>query len=574
MTACAKAADAASAAACRGEPQWNGKLHARLRSSGYRPEAAVHALNGAGERNPSRCLQINFGRHGCAPARAGYRDAHARTGAYTRAGLPCCHNPAKLPFDNVSHRDPARFRLTHWSRSRTARRFHLASPLTKTPTMSNRDNSPIQPNEPAASVSRRGFLKLAGVSGLATAAGGLAAARAAASNPDGTPEQVHLTWGNDPTSEVVISWASLASAVNPRARIVADGEPARTVHGVQRVYTDGLNGETVFAYHACVHGLKPNTRYRYEITADNDSNAAQPFSANFSTAPRGAVPLHELRRSRDAERRMGAVVAAEPLRGADCRAVPAAVPPAERRPLLREPEPCAPARGVARFRQQQPDVGRESSVDAMPGQSRDRVQQRPAGARLVSRALYCRRTARASRAAGTASAWLRCCSSRSMRTMSCLGTPLRSSAARAARAGREHGPPADRAPARRSTCAATATASRRAGSNTRCVMPRMTTTSTGSSCRCQDALSSSKTGNGSDKGIREAWLPLFDRYGVDLVLCGHDHDYERSYPVRGCNHRAGVDATTGEVVETLQPRRSARTTRTARRSTRATARST
>ena len=29
------------------------------------------------------------------------------------------------------------------------------------------------------------------------------------------------------------------------------------------------------------------------------------------------------------------------------------------------------------------------------------------------------------------------------------------------------------------------------------------------------------------------WLPLFDRYEVDLVLCGHDHDYERSFPVRG-----------------------------------------
>jgi 3',5'-cyclic AMP phosphodiesterase CpdA len=70
----------------------------------------------------------------------------------------------------------------------------------------------------------------------------------------------------------------------------------------------------------------------------------------------------------------------------------------------------------------------------------------------------------------------------------------------------------------------------------------------------QDALTSSKTGNGSDKGIREAWLPLFDRYGVDLVLCGHDHDYERSYPVRGCNQHAGVDAGTGETVDTLQPR--------------------
>src|SRR5437868_9918546 len=68
-------------------------------------------------------------------------------------------------------------------------------------------------------------------------------------------------------------------------------EPARTVHGVQRLYTDGLNGETVFTYHARVHGLKPNTRYRYELTADNDSNAAQPFAATFTTAPRGRAPF-------------------------------------------------------------------------------------------------------------------------------------------------------------------------------------------------------------------------------------------------------------------------------------------
>jgi 3',5'-cyclic AMP phosphodiesterase CpdA len=70
----------------------------------------------------------------------------------------------------------------------------------------------------------------------------------------------------------------------------------------------------------------------------------------------------------------------------------------------------------------------------------------------------------------------------------------------------------------------------------------------------QDALSSSKYGNGSDKGIRETWLPLFDRYGVDLVLCGHDHDYERSWPVRGCNHHVGRDVATGAAVDTCQPR--------------------
>jgi hypothetical protein len=69
----------------------------------------------------------------------------------------------------------------------------------------------------------------------------------------------------------------------------------------------------------------------------------------------------------------------------------------------------------------------------------------------------------------------------------------------------------------------------------------------------QDALSSSKSGNGSDKGIREAWLPLLDRYGVDLVLCGHDHDYERSWPVRGCNRHTGRDTVSGAAVDTLQP---------------------
>jgi 3',5'-cyclic AMP phosphodiesterase CpdA len=39
--------------------------------------------------------------------------------------------------------------------------------------------------------------------------------------------------------------------------------------------------------------------------------------------------------------------------------------------------------------------------------------------------------------------------------------------------------------------------------------------------------------NGCDLGIREEWGPLFDAYGVDLVLCGHDHHYERTHPVRG-----------------------------------------
>ena len=77
----------------------------------------------------------------------------------------------------------------------------------------------------------------------------------------------------------------------------------------------------------------------------------------------------------------------------------------------------------------------------------------------------------------------------------------------------------------------------------------------------QCALSTSQPGNGSDLGIRRAWLPLFDTYNVDLVLMGHDHDYERSFPVRGYvkgKHGTVVspnpDQTPGASIDTRMPK--------------------
>ena len=76
----------------------------------------------------------------------------------------------------------------------------------------------------------------------------------------------------------------------------------------------------------------------------------------------------------------------------------------------------------------------------------------------------------------------------------------------------------------------------------------------------QCAMSTSVPGNGSDLGIRQAWLPLFDKYEVDLVLSGHEHDYERTYPVRG--YDAGehgtvvapnLGQTAGAAVDTRRP---------------------
>lgn len=52
-------------------------------------------------------------------------------------------------------------------------------------------------------------------------------------------------------------------------------------------------------------------------------------------------------------------------------------------------------------------------------------------------------------------------------------------------------------------------------------------------CMHQTAVSTGNRTNGADLGIRENWLPLFDRFDVDLVVCGHEHHYERSHPIRG-----------------------------------------
>jgi hypothetical protein len=66
-------------------------------------------------------------------------------------------------------------------------------------------------------------------------------------------------------------------------------------------------------------------------------------------------------------------------------------------------------------------------------------------------------------------------------------------------------------------------------------------------CMHQTAISTADRFNGADLGIREQWLPLFDQYRVDLVVCGHEHHYERSHPLRGT---LGTDTRTPKPVET------------------------
>lgn len=46
-------------------------------------------------------------------------------------------------------------------------------------------------------------------------------------------------------------------------------------------------------------------------------------------------------------------------------------------------------------------------------------------------------------------------------------------------------------------------------------------------------LYGSSKGRDNNTKLIEKMAPLYDKYKVDLVLCGHDHHYERQFPLRG-----------------------------------------
>ncbi|WP_118183580.1 purple acid phosphatase family protein [Paraburkholderia phosphatilytica] len=420
------------------------------------------------------------------------------------------------------------------------------------------DLSTSQDDGPALNVSRRGFLKLAGASGFATATGTLASvSRATSSTPDGTPEQIHLTFGKEPAHEVIVSWASLAAAVNPRVRYGRSGEKKTSVHGVQRSYTDGLNGEIVIAYHARLSDLQADTEYEYEVTADNDSSAGQPFSATFRTAPHGRAPFRFTSYGDLATPNTAWALSYPQSRFA--------VQAVERfQPLfhLLNGDLCYANLNPTH----QPDVWRDfgnnnqssaANRPWMPCPGNHELEFYNGEQGLTS---YLTRYTLPDNGTRFSGHWY------SFRVSSVLFVSLDADDVVYQDASAFVAGPTPLVPV-----ASTGNAPIPAGTSL-----YVRGYSNGEQTRWlehtlrrahedddidwiivqmhQDALSSSKTGNGSDKGIREAWLPLFDRYGVDLVLCGHDHDYERSYPVRGCNHNAGTDVATGQAVDTLQPR--------------------
>jgi Calcineurin-like phosphoesterase/Purple acid Phosphatase, N-terminal domain len=385
----------------------------------------------------------------------------------------------------------------------------------------------------------------------ATAATGPArAARGRSAATDGTPEQVHLTWGDDPTRSVVISWSSAGQALRPRVRI---GQ--RVIRAAERAYTDALSGEVIRTYHAQVGRLRPGATYGYAVTADNDGNAADPFSATFSTAPDGraafrftsfgdlATPNPRWVNSYgQAAYAVGAVETFQPLFH-----------------LLNGDLAYADLNPAA-----QPEVWRDfgrnvqASAAYRPWMPVPGNHELELGNDCDGLAAYLARYALPGNGSGRFEGYWYSFRIGTAVFICLSGDDIALQDAGAFLAGPGPLEPADGAePVPAGTSRYVRGYSN--GVQTRWLEATLKAARGDTTvdwivaqvhhCAC----SSARDGNGSDLGVRQEWLPLFDRYEVDLVLSGHDHGYERSFPVRGFDAATGTDRATGGPAETRRP---------------------
>jgi hypothetical protein len=133
-------------------------------------------------------------------------------------------------------------------------------------------------------VSRRSFIGGVGVTATGLAVASPVFWQQAAKADTVTAEQVHLTFGEDPAREVVVSWVTPTPVSRPAVVVgTTSGGFGRTIAAETRTYTDSNNGVETITQHARIDGLHPDTDYVYKIVSDGETQA----SSAFRTAPEG-----------------------------------------------------------------------------------------------------------------------------------------------------------------------------------------------------------------------------------------------------------------------------------------------
>lgn len=406
-------------------------------------------------------------------------------------------------------------------------------------------------------LSRRALLAAAGIAVATSLVGTGEADAAPAARPPGPGTAppvhgLHLQFGADASSEMVVSWHALQSVRHPRVLLGrSDGKLERTVVAEQISYTDAKSGQVVYAYHARLTGLQPGVHYLYAALHDG----AEPEFGTFRPAPRGRVPLTFTSFGDQGTPTLGkryappsGVTIPNPPFVNDNLGSPAAGDTTlgvERlRPSfhLFNGDLCYANLAEDRVRTWW-DFWANNTRSARyrpwmpsPGNHENELGNGPIGYRAYQ--TYFSVPPAAGQTSATRGLWY-AFTAGSMRVISIANDDVTyqdagNSYVRGYSAG------AQKVWLERELAAA-----RRDPGVDWLVI-----------CMHQVAISTADMFNGADLGIRQEWLPLFDRYGVDLVVCGHEHHYERSHPIRGRQANATLTpipaATATDVIDTTK----------------------
>jgi 3',5'-cyclic AMP phosphodiesterase CpdA len=387
-------------------------------------------------------------------------------------------------------------------------------------------------------LSRRRLLAAAGLgSGIALTASLARAASAEpqlrlGSSPDPTAAPpvagLHLQFGADASSEIVVSWHALQPVRQPRVVLGRlDGRLEQVVAARQTSYTDAKAGQVVYAYHAAVRGLRSDAAYLYAALHEG----AEPEFATFRTAPRGRAAFTFTSFGDQGTPTLGRLY--EPPAGVsmpnppfinDNLGSPAAAHTTlgvERiQPLfhLFNGDLCYANLAHDRVRawwdfwENNSRSARKRPWMPSPGNHENELGNGPIGYKAYQ-TYFCVPEG-SGQTDVTRGLWY-AFTAGSVRVISIANDDIvyqdsGNSYVRGYSGGAQK------------TWLETELSASRANRDIDWIVV----------CMHQVAVSTAEA-NGADLGIREEWVPLFDKYGVDLVVCGHEHHYERSHPIRG-----------------------------------------
>jgi len=411
-------------------------------------------------------------------------------------------------------------------------------------------------------LSRRRLLAGAGIAGGAAVAasligtGAALAAPAAPPLPDPTTTPpvagLHLQFGADASSEMVVSWHTLQSIRNPRVMLgTLDGKLERVVEAMETSYTDAKSGQVVYAYHAKIGQLRADSAYLYGVSHEG----AAPEFGTFRTAARGRARFTFTSFGDQATPTLGkrykppeGVAIEKPPYVNDNLGSPAAAATplgVERlQPLfhLLNGDLCYANIAEDRVRTWW-DFWENNSRSArnrpwMPaaGNHENELGNGPIGYQAYQ--TYFSLPEATGHTDVTRGLWY-AFTVGSMRVISLANDDITyQDGGNSYVRGYSEG--AQKAWLERELAAA------RGDHDVDWIVV----------CMHQVAISTVDKFNGADLGIREEWVPLFDKYGVDLVVCGHEHHYERSHPIRGREQNATLTpipvATATDTIDTTK----------------------